>query len=72
MVLTADQIQFIHGKVFFEVGHGGLAHDDRAMALFIARLLTPPDFADKIRTMVQPAYTALSQCVTGSNGMVLE
>ena len=37
------QSDFILAKVFIDIGHGDLHHDDRAVDLFIARLLSHPD-----------------------------
>ncbi len=70
--LNDAQIQFIHDKVFIEVGHGDLAHDERALDIFIARLLKHPEFADKIRAMVQPAYAEMIRYVSASKGNVLD
>jgi hypothetical protein len=70
--LDDAQIQFVHDKVFIEVGHGDLAHDDHALDIFIARLLKHPDFADKIRAMVQPAYAEMLRHVSASKGVVLD
>lgn len=70
--LNDEQVQFVHDKVFFDVGHGDLSHDERALEIFIARLLSHPEFAGKIRAMVQPAYAELIRRVSGSKGLVLE
>lgn len=70
--LDDQQIHFIHEKVFIEVGHGDLSHDDRAVELFVARLLAHPEFAGKIRAMVQPAYAELLRRVSASKGLVLD
>ena len=70
--LTEEQIQFIHDKVFIDVGHGDLSHDERALEIFIARLLTHTEFAGKIRAMVQPAYAELIRRVSASKGVVLD
>ena len=70
--LSDEQIQFIHDKVFIDVGHGDLSHDERALELFIARLLSHPEFAGKIRAMVQPAYAELIRRVSASKGVVLD
>ncbi|MEQ1929521.1 MAG: SAVED domain-containing protein [Parvularculaceae bacterium] len=70
--LGDEQIAFIHDKVSIEIGHGDLAHDDRAIELFIARLLSHPDFAGKLRAMVQPAYAELVRRVGASKGVVLD
>lgn len=70
--LTGDQVQFVNDKVMIEIGHGDLAHDERALDLFVARLLTHPDFASKLRAMVQPAYAELLRTVNGSKGVTLD
>lgn len=70
--LSDEQIQSIHGMVFIEVGHGDLSHDERALELFVARLLSHPEFASKIRAMVQPAYAELVRRVGASKGIVME
>jgi hypothetical protein len=49
-----------------------LSHDDRALELFVARLLSHPEFASKIRAMVQPAYAELVRKVTASKGVVMD
>ncbi|MBI1826036.1 MAG: SAVED domain-containing protein [Planctomycetes bacterium] len=68
----ADYIDFIHAKVFIEIGHGDLRHDDRALELFIARLLTHPEYAGRLRAMVQPAFAELMRAIGASKGVVLE
>ncbi len=70
--LSDEQIQFIHEKVFIEVGHGDLSHDERALELFVARLLSHPEFASKIRAMVQPAYAELVRIVGANKGVVMD
>jgi hypothetical protein len=70
--LSEEQIHFIQDKVFIDVGHGDLSHDERALEIFIARLLSHPEFAGKIRAMVQPAYSELIRQVSASKGFVLE
>jgi hypothetical protein len=70
--LSEEQSQFIHGKVFIDVGHGDLSHDERALEIFVARLLNHPEFAGKIRAMVQPAYAELIRRVSASRGVILE
>ena len=70
--LSEAEIKFIHEKVFIEVGHADLAHDERALDIFIARLLSHPEFADKIRAMVQPAYAEMLRHVSASKGVVLD
>jgi hypothetical protein len=67
-----DHIDFIHSKVFMEIGHGDLHHDDRAVELFIARLLAHPEYAGKLRAMVQPAFAELMRAIGASKGVVLE
>ena len=70
--VSDEQIPFIHEKVFIEVGHGDLSHDERALELFVARLLSHPEFASKIRAMVQPAYAELLRRVGASKGIVMD
>lgn len=70
--LNNELIQFVHDKVVIEVGHGDLSHDERALELFIARLLSHPEFAGKIRAMVQPAYAELLRRVSASKGIALD
>ena len=40
---VGDYLDFIHEKVFIEIGYGDLCHDDRAIEIFVARLLNHPD-----------------------------
>jgi len=70
--LDDEQISFVHAKVFIDVGHGDLAHDERALDLFIARMLDHPEFANKLRAMVLPAYAALLRKIGASKGVVLD
>src|SRR5258706_5912951 len=70
--LSDEEIAFVHEKVFIDVGHGDLAHDERALDLFIARMLDHPEFANKLRAMVQPAYAALVSKIGASKGVVLD
>ena len=67
-----DHIDFIHSKVFIEIGHGDLHHDDRAVELFIARLLTHPEYSGKLRAMVQPAFAELMRAIGANKGVVLD
>jgi len=67
-----DFIDFIHDKVFIEIGHGDLCHDDRAVELFVARLLNHPDYAGKLRAMVQPAFAAITKAIASNRGVTLE
>jgi SMODS-associated and fused to various effectors sensor domain len=70
--LSGAEIAFVHEKVFIDVGHGDLAHDERALDLFIARMLDHPEFANKLRAMVLPAYAALLRKIGASKGVVLD
>jgi hypothetical protein len=70
--LTDEQIAFIDKKVYIDIGHGDLAHDERALDLFIARMLDHPEFANKLRAMVLPAYDALLRKIGASKGVVLD
>lgn len=63
---------FIETKVFIEVGHESMGHDDKALELFIARILEHPSYADRIRAMVEPAFAHLMQGLASSRGTVLE
>jgi len=67
-----DLIDFIHSQVFIDVGHGDLCHDDRAVELFIARLLDHPEYSGKLRSMVQPAFSEIMRAIEASKGVVLE
>lgn len=63
---------FIAEKVFVEIGHGDLHHDDRALDVFVARLLAHPEYAGKVRAMVQPAFAELIRAIGANKGKVLE
>lgn len=67
-----DYVDFIRTKVFIDVGHGDMHHDDRAIDLFIGRLLNHPDYRDKLRAMVQPAFAEIMRAIGASKGNVLE
>jgi hypothetical protein len=63
---------FIESKVFIEVGHESMGHDDKALELFIARILEHPTYADRLRAMVEPAFAHLMRGLASSRGTVLE
>lgn len=67
-----DHIDFVHAKVFIDVGHGDMHHDHRAIDLFIGRLLRHPEYADKLRAMVQPAFAEIMRAIGAKKGVVLE
>jgi hypothetical protein len=65
-------IDFIHEKVSIEIGYGDLCHDDRAIELFVARLQNHPEYANKLRAMVQPAFAEITKAIASSRGVTLE
>ncbi|ADV83697.1 dsDNA nuclease domain-containing protein [Terriglobus saanensis] len=67
-----DYIDFIHEKVHIDTGHADMHHDDRAIAHFIDRLLRHPDYAEKVRSMVAPAFAETMRKIGASKGKVLE
>jgi hypothetical protein len=70
--LDDTQIEFVCSKFSFDVGYGDFHHDDRAENFFIGRLLSHPEYAEKIRAMVQPAFAELLRAIHGNQGAVLE
>jgi len=67
-----DYIDLLHAKVGFDLGHGDMHHDDRAINHFISRLLDHPHYADKVRAMVQPAFAEIMRAIGAKKGVVLE
>jgi SMODS-associated and fused to various effectors sensor domain/Cap4 dsDNA endonuclease len=67
-----DCVEFICTKVHFDVGHGDMHHDERAINHFISRLLNHPDYADKVRAMVQPAFAEIMRAIGAKKGVALE
>lgn len=67
-----DFSDFIQARVFIEVSHGDLRHDDRAIELFIARLLEHPEYAGRLRAMVEPAFGELMRAISARRGVVLD
>lgn len=67
-----DHIDFIYAKFSIDVGYGDMHHDERAINHFISRLLNHPDYADKIRAMVQPAFAEVMRAIGAKKGIVLE
>jgi hypothetical protein len=67
-----DYIDFIYAKFSIDVGYGDMHHDERAINHFISRLLSHPDYADKIRAMVQPAFAEVMRAIGAKKGIVLE
>jgi hypothetical protein len=59
-------------KVHFDIGHGDLHKDDRAIEIFVARLLNLPAYATSIRKMVQPAFAELLRALDANRGQVLD
>ena len=60
--------RFIRSKVYIEIGHGDLRYDERASELFISRLLEHPDYADKLRAMVAPAFAEVIRAISAKRG----
>ena len=71
-VADNDDIEFVLSKVSIEIGHGDLHHDDRAVDLFVGRLLSHPEYSGMIRAMVQPAFAELLRAIQGRRGAVLQ
>ncbi len=69
--LDDGEIAFIHARVTFEIGHGDLQHDERALETFVARLLKHPEYADKVLAAVQPAFAQLLRALQDKRGQVL-
>jgi hypothetical protein len=67
-----NYVDFILNKVFIDVGHGYMHHDDHAIDLFIGRLLKHPDYADKVRAMVLPTYAEILREIGARKGNVIE
>lgn len=67
-----DYIDFIHEKVHLDVGHGDMHHDDRALAHFVNRLLSHPDYAEKVRAMVLPAFSETMRMIGARKGNVID
>ena len=66
-----DYIDFIHAKMFLEVDHGDMHHDDRAINHFIGHLLQHPEYANKLRAMVQPAFAEMMRAIGAKKGVTL-
>jgi SMODS-associated and fused to various effectors sensor domain/Cap4 dsDNA endonuclease len=66
-----NHIDLIHRKVIFDVGHGDMHHDDRAINHFIGHLLNHPEYADKLRAMVQPAFAEMLRAIGAKKGVTL-
>lgn len=62
---------FLVEKVHFDIGHGDLHKDERAIEIFVARLLDLPSYATSIRKMVQPAFAELLRALNANRGQVL-
>src|ERR1700682_6346914 len=67
-----DYIDFIPAEVYIDVGHGDMHHDERAINHFISRLLSHPDYADKLKAMVQPAFAEIMREIGARKGHVIE
>jgi len=67
-----DYIDFIYAKVLLDVGHGDMHHDDRALAHFVNRLLSHPDYAEKVRAMVLPAFAETMRMIGARKGNVID
>lgn len=69
--LRQDQIDFIQSKVKLEIAQGDLHHDARACDVFVAQLLKHPEYRERIRAAVEPAFAALLRSVDAKRGAVL-
>jgi len=68
----ADSIDFIHAKVHFDIGHGDMHHDDRALGQFVNHLLSHPDYAERVRAVVLPAFAETLRLIGARKGNVIE
>jgi hypothetical protein len=66
-----NHIDFIHAKVYFDVGHGDMHHDERAVDHFIGRLLRHPEYAEKVRAMVLPAFAEILREIGARKGKAI-
>jgi hypothetical protein len=67
-----DYADFIESRVYIDVGHESMCRDDRAVELFIARMLKHPSYANKLRAMVEPAFAQMIRALSASRGTVLD
>ena len=67
-----DYIDFIHAKVHFDIGHGDMHHDDRALGQFVNHLLSHPDYAERVRAVVLPAFAETLRMIGARKGSVIE
>jgi CBASS immunity sensor of nucleotide second messenger signals/Cap4-like dsDNA endonuclease family protein len=67
-----DYIDFIHAKVHFDIGHGDMHHDERALGQFVNHLLSHPDYAERVRAVVLPAFAETLRLIGARKGSVIE
>lgn len=67
-----DYVDFIHAKVHFDIGHGDMHHDDRALSQFVNHLLSHPDYAERVRAVVLPAFAETLRLIGARKGSVIE
>ena len=67
-----EYVDFIHAKVYLDVGHGDMHHDDRAINHFMSRLLSHPAYAEKVISMVRPAFAEILREIGARKGQVIE
>jgi len=65
-------IEFIHAKVNLDVGHSDMHHDDRALGQFVNNLLSHPDYAERVRAVVLPAFAETLRMIGARKGSVIE
>jgi hypothetical protein len=58
-------------RSFLKLGHGDLHQDDRAVEVFVARMLNHPQYSGMIRAMVQPAFSELLRAIEAKRGNIL-
>lgn len=68
----AEAADFIRASVFLDVGHGDLRYDDRALELFIVRLLDHPEYSGRVRAVVQPAFAHVMRAISARRGQALD
>ncbi len=71
-IVSDDDVAFIEEKVSIEIGSGDFHQDGHAVDLFVGRLLNHPEYANKVRAMVQPAFAELLRAIEGRRGAVLQ
>jgi cellulose biosynthesis protein BcsQ len=70
--LTHDEVDFVHSKVYFEIGYADLHDDEVAQDMFVVRLIKHPEYVGMTQESAKAAYAEILRVINGNLGCELK